>query len=940
MNPQTLIEKQTFCQRVVEAASIRPDKVAMRLIERNGGQTVTFGSMLAQIRSIAYRLEQEQIAFGDRVAIIGENHPHWAIAYLGILYRGAVVTPLDPAAETGALAAFLKDAEAKLAFVSPASLDKFRAACEQLGRQIPAVSLRRLPRPDGLALFDDWASTPTTPAFAAALPPARADDLALLMYTSGTTGMPKAVPLTHGNIYAQSDKIEEVMHLSDQEVILSLLPLFHAYSQIVNLWLATIVGARVVYLTELSSAGIESGLREGGATALLGVPRLWYLFHKKIFDTVQTRPAPLRWLFQTMLALNGALRDRLQLNLGPLFFRPVHQSFGGRLRLAVSAGASFDQAVARDFHRLGFTLLQGYGLTETAGAATVTRFEDNVIGSVGTPLNGVEVRISEPNERGIGEVFIRGPIVTPGYYHNPAANLEAFTADGWFRSGDLGRFDDRGHLFIVGRKKDIIKLPSGKNVFPEDVEAHYERSAFVSEICVLGVKDQASQFKGAEKLCAVVVPNFEYLKARQITNSREWVRWELENLGRELPEYQRVHDFVFRAEPLPRTTTRKVRRFELREQIQATNGLGRRARESKAADFNAADRELMNSRAGTALAAAIKQHLPESRVVHPGMNLEIDLGLDSLARTECLASLEQTLGIKFEPEEATTALTVAEVVRLANGKPGRTSGLNQALAGPSNEIAAPGFVPATASGEVRWHQVLAGAPGEIPELQSLRKSKRLTAVFAYVGLRLVYSAARLLFQLEVTGSDVLTRLQAPYLVCPNHQSYLDPILVCATYPLSVLRNVVHVGASMYFANFATVRLARLINVLPIDPDAHLLRAMRAGAAALREGKILNIYPEGQRTFAGQLEEFKKGAAILAIELKVPIVPVALDGVYRIWPRQSRRIRLAKVKIRFGEPIDVQRVAADEVDEEVVYEKVMATVKERIQEMLDLMRATG
>ena len=141
MNPYTLSEKQTFCQRVVAAASIRPDKVAMMVIEPNSKETITFGSMLAQVRSIAYRLSQEKIAFGDRVALIGENHPNWAIAYLGIIYRGAVVTPLDPAATTQALAAFLKGSEAKLAFVSPTSVDKFRAACEQIGRNIPAVAL-------------------------------------------------------------------------------------------------------------------------------------------------------------------------------------------------------------------------------------------------------------------------------------------------------------------------------------------------------------------------------------------------------------------------------------------------------------------------------------------------------------------------------------------------------------------------------------------------------------------------------------------------------------------------------------------------------------------------------------------------------------------------------------------------------------------------------
>ena len=914
------VEKPSFCQRVVDASSIRPDKVAMMVIEPKGVQTVTFGSMLAQVRSIAYRLIQEKIAFGDRVALIGENHPNWAIAYLGIIYRGSVVTPLDPAATTQAVANFLKGSEAKLAFVSPSSLDKFRAACEQIGSNIPAVTLRSLTKPDGLARFEDWAETPTPKEFNEAPPPAKGEDLAVLMYTSGTTGAPKAVPLTHGNIYAESDKVQEVMRISDQEVVLSLLPLFHAYSQIVNLWLATIVGARVVYLTELSSASIERGLKESGATALVGVPRLWYLFHKKIFDAVHGRPASMRILFRFMLALNGLLRDWLGLNAGRFFFKPIHRSFGGKLRLAVSGGASFDEEVARDFHRLGFTILQGYGLTETSGAATVTRFEDNRIGSVGTPLNGVEVRIDEPDADGIGEVLIRGPVVMSGYYQSPEANREAFTTEGFFRSGDLGRFDKGGHLYIVGRKKDVIKLPSGKNVYPEDVEAHYEHSPFVSEVCVLGVRDEASQFRGAEKLCGVVVPNFEYLKTQHIGNAREWVVWELENLGRELPEYQRVHDFVLRAEPLPRTTTRKIKRFELGSQLEALREQAGNGRGSKAV-LSQTDQALMESPAGRATVAALKQLVRDLKEIQPRMNLEIDLGLDSLARAECFVSVEQSLGIELKPEEVSNVLTVGELVQLANA---RVSGQP-----PSARAAAAAFY---------WRDVLAATPEELPEVDQLLRPKPGLVLLAQVALTVIYLAARLLFRLEVKGREVLTELEPPYLICPNHQSYLDPFLVCSTYPRRVLSNIFHVGASMYFTNAAMAQLARLINVVPIDPDLQLLRAMRAGAAGLRAGKILSIYPEGQRSFDGQLHEFKKGAAILATELKLPIVPVALDGTYRIWPRKSWRFRLAKVRVSFGEPIDARAIAPEETDEEIVYEKVITELKERIQRMLDEMRS--
>ena len=893
----------------------------MLVLEPEGAETITFGSMLQRIQSIAYRLAQEQIDFGDRVALIGENHPNWAIAYLGIIYRGAVVTPLDPSATTQTLATFLKSSEAKLAFVSPASLEKFRAACELAGNNIPVVALLPLQERNGVAEFEDWAETPTPKDFVQAPPPATPKDLAILIYTSGTTGVPKAVPLTHGNIYAEADKVQEVMRISDQEVLLSLLPLFHAYSQIVNLWLGTIIGAKVVYLKELSSTAIERGLKDGGATALVGVPRLWYLFHKKIWDAITLRPLPMRILFRVLLACNGLLRDWVGLNAGRWLFRPIHQSFGGRLRLAVSGGASFDVDVARDFHCLGFTILQGYGLTETSGAATVTRFEDNRIGSVGTMLNGVEVKIDEPGEDGVGEVLIRGPIVMSGYYQNPEANREAFTSDGWFRSGDLGRFDKQGHLYIAGRKKDVVKLPSGKNVFPEDVEAHYEQSPFVSEVCVLGIKDETSPFKRAEKLCAVVVPNFDYLKSQHIGNAREWVVWELENLGRELPEYQRVHDFVLRAESLPRTTTRKLKRFELASQLEALRQHAGNGRRSNVAALSEADRTLMESPAGRATAVAIKRHAVDINEIHPQMNLEIDLGLDSLARAECFASVEQTLGIELKPDEVSITQTAGELIQLANEKLG--SKPKQAEGTPT---------------EFHWSDALSGTAEELPvEIEQLLKPKSGLALLAYLVLRLGYFVARVLFRMEVRNREVLTQLKPPYLICPNHQSYLDPFLICSTYPRRVLSNIFHVGASMYFTNAATAQLARLLNVVPIDPDLHLLRAMRAGAAGLHARKILNIYPEGQRSFDGKLTEFKKGAAILATELKLPIVPVALDGAYRIWPRKSWRFKLTKVKVSFGAPIYPSDVKFAEVSEENKYEGLTSILKGRIQELLDELR---
>ncbi|HXD30276.1 MAG TPA: AMP-binding protein [Pyrinomonadaceae bacterium] len=915
------MQQPTFCRELVAAAEQRLDRVAMTLLGPEATEATTFGLMLSGIRSLAHRLSVEGIEFGDRVAIIGENHPNWAIAYLGIMYRGAVVVPLDPMATPETLAAFLKDSEAKLAFVSTSSLERFQAVCSLVGHPIRVIPLQQTSHaPDS---FKDWIETARPPEFDAAVPPAQAADMAVLIYTSGTTGAPKAVPLTHGNIYAEVDGIQEVLGITEKEVILSLLPLFHAYSQIVNLWLATVIGAQVVYIGEVNSEEIVRGLKEGGVSILTGVPRLWYLFHKKIFDGVRAQPRHIRWLFRSLLSFNGWLRDSLGANAGRIFFRTVHKGFGGKLRLAVSAGSSFDASVAQDYHKLGFTILQGYGLTETSGAATVTRFEDNKVGSVGTPLNSVKVKIDEPNSEGMGEVLIRGDIVMAGYYRNPQANEEAFTSDGWFRSGDLGYFDREGHLFIVGRKKDVIILPSGKNVHPEDVEAHYSRSPLVSEICVLGVPDEDSDFAQAEKLCGVIVPDFEYLKQQGIANTREAIRFDLDNLGRELPEYQRVRDYLVRAEALPRTATRKLRRFELLKQVQVQGFSSRQHRDATEFIFEDEDRQLMATTAGRALVAAIEHQVASpSPIIHPAMNLELDLGLDSLARAECLSSVEEAMGIVLDSEVFASALTVGDVLGLVNSQNGN-----------AGSHAATSLAKRT-----DWSQILSRPNDDLPEVEQVLKGATATATTAYLLLRPIYFFSRLFLRMEVTGLEHLKELKEPFLVCPNHQSFLDPILVCSIYPYRILRNTFHVGASEYWGNWFTTQIGRLLRIVPVDPDTNLMKAMRAGAAGLQAGKVLNIYPEGERSFDGLLHPFKKGAAILATELNLPIVPVALDGVYKVWPRKSRRIRLAKVKVHFGEPLyarDVgKRSSADDV-----HRTLTNKLSDRIQAMLDEMRRT-
>lgn len=909
----------TFCQKIIETAESNRDKLAMKIVGVEGTE-YTYGEKLDAARSIAFRLEKEGIEFGDRVALISENHPRWAIAYFGILFRGAVCVPIDPHGAIETITNFFENSEAKMAFIGDKFIEDFHKIEENLGRKVPAVVLQDIESNNGFQAFSDWQSTKRPADYDSRPLPAKPEDLAQLTYTSGTTGTPKGVPLTHANIYYETWGCQEVMHISENEVVLSVLPLFHVFAQVVNLWVIASIGGTIYYVEELTPAGLEKAFKTREVSLLTGVPRIWYLFHKKVFDQVATMPAPVRALFGGMLKTNYFLRDKFNINLGKKLFKKVHDGFGGKLDVTISAGSRFDEKIAKDYYALGFSMIQGYGLTETAGAVSATRFEDNVVGSVGKAVNYAEIKLGELNDDGAGEVLIKGKMVFGGYYKNEEATKEAFTEDGWFKSGDLGQFDSHGHLHIVGRSKDVIVLPSGKNIHPEDLEAHYMKSPVIEEVAILGVKDESSGTAGAEKLVAIIVPDFAYLKQNNISNSKEAVRYDMDDLGRKLPEYQRVRNYVIHTDPLPRTSTKKIKRFELQKQIENEGLSDQDVDKRKPLELTGEDAALLESNVGKAVVSVIKKNSKETENIHPKMNLEIDLGLDSLGRAEVFAALEQAFNTEFDGDEAAQALTVSDAINLVKAKVGDAE--------TSGEITT----------DLNWAKLVRESDDKnLPEVQGILKPRTIFPVIAFS----VYKGFKLFFKLftglEVSNTEVFSKMKRPFIIAPNHQSYLDPFIITGNYPFDIFKNTFHVGAAEYFAGSFMSWLGGLLQVVPVDPDTQLLKAMKASAIGLRHGKVLNIYPEGERGYDGELHDFKKGASILATELELPILPVAIDGVHKVWARNSWRIRPAKVKVRFGKPFYAKDVTTEEMSNEQKYEAVTKHLRSEIGAMIEEMR---
>jgi long-chain acyl-CoA synthetase len=870
-----------YARRLEEIVSRFPDKVALSTKTPDGYRDLTYREFSRQAMGVALGLLGLGLKRRTRVAILSENRPEWVVAYLGVCLAGGVVVPLDSQISPAEWRTLLDDSESQLVFVSGSLWPKLREAVAGSLYTHHLICFDRLS--DGMGeerLLASLIAAGHSLSPAPLLPESTLTDVMAIIYTSGTTGRPKGVVLTQENIVSEIVSVLGAIHADESDTLLCLLPLQHVLSSIINVLLPVYLGAQVNFVDTLKRSEILAALEEGRITVLATVPQFFYLFHRRIEEELAQKPHLVRWLFQWLRQLNRASLRALHLNLGKLFFTKIHSTFGSRLRLFVSGGSAFDPKVAQQFHDLGFTILQGYGLTETSGACSSTREDNNVIGSVGPPLPGVEIQIVEPDDTGVGEIAVRGRMVMKGYYKNPAGTAEVMR-NGWFYSGDLGRLDAQGNLFITGRKKEVIVLPNGKNIYPDELEAHYGQCPYIQEIAIIGIADTGRAEQG-EKLHAVIVPNFDCLKSEKIANVREAIRDELAKWSNQLPHHKRLMSYQIQAEPLPRTTTRKIKRLELKalEESRALREMApAKAREAASMDEQA----LIQSVAGREVLCCLRETYHRNERIDLGMNLELDLGFDSMERVELMASLEQALDLKLPDDFGAEIYTVRDlIVRL------------QEQAGAA--------LDSGAAERQTWSRILsAQAPAGDDEARVSFSGWWLT-LFKYLLLSLLRLLFRILLRLEARGLENLPR-HGTFLICPNHLSYLDPFVVIGVLPYEVFKRIFFVGYSVFFQTRIMKSLARLASIIPVDPDANLLRAMKMGACGLRQGRILCIFPEGGRSFDGDLQEFRKGAAILAKETGAPIVPVGIHGTYEVWRRESRRIRLHKVTVCFGPPLE-------------------------------------
>jgi long-chain acyl-CoA synthetase len=857
-------------QTLVGGLAQHGDRPAIVALHQQGSAIWSYARLAEHTGQFARRLLGQGLVPGDRIAIVARNRPEWFAACLGVVQAGGMVVPLDVQFADDMLAGVLADCRPRWLVTATDEA----ARLEQLDLEEPP----RFVLLDGGA--DDergWQRLPgeDDQNFHAAAP----DDPAVLFYTSGTTGPPKGVPLTHRNL------VHQLNYLATQELVITgdrvllPLPLHHVYPFALGMLLPCYVGIPIVLPAALTGPQIVRALTEAEVTAIIGVPRLY----RSLSEGIQAQMAALGWpgrpLLRGALGLSIWLRRRWGVRCGRWLLRPLHRRFGPRLRVLASGGSPLDTDLAYWLEGVGWPIAIGYGLTETSPLLTLNPPGGARLGSVGVPIAGLDIRLAavsrpgadqeevpiQPGDAGdVGEIQVRGPSVFSGYYHAPEKTAEAFTDDGWFRTGDLGRFDDDRFLYLSGRVSTLIVTEGGENIQPDQLEAAYEQHPSIREIGVL---------QRDHRLVAVVVPEAEAMQPQSQDEVHEMVQQAIEERARHLPSYQRLAHVLISREALARTRLGKIRRHKLEEHYDRAQAQA----EGTAAETGPIAVEAMSDRDQALLEApAARQtwqwlagRYPDRRLT-PDTGLQLDLGIDSLAWLNLSLDLQRHTGIELTEAAMSRIQTVRDL-------------LHAVVAASRADGEAPCADPledpdAALSAEQR------------ALLRPLSPGMRLLARLLH---GCVWILMRLYFRLHVEGREHLPE-QGQYIVTPNHLSFTDPLAVAAALDYTTLAGMHWAGmADIMLANPCIRLVSRLAGVIPIEPSRAALSSLAAGAAVLKRGHNLVWFPEGMRSRTGRLQRFQPGIGLLVDRCNVPVVPVWLTGTYealapgRFWPRPAR-----------------------------------------------------
>jgi long-chain acyl-CoA synthetase len=905
-------------QALVQSFESLGNKPCIVAFQRKKKTTWSYAQVAETVQQLASGLVQAGVRPGDYVTLLAKNSPEWLLACLAIIRAGAAVSPLDTQMPVHTLQQVLHDNQSRFIFTTTDYLNRLESL--ELAQELRPILLDV--GSDDSRGWQALRSTATQP-----LPTVTPADPAALFYTSGTTGTPKGVPLSHRNLAFQLETVVATRLLTDQDRVLMPLPMYHVYPFTVGLFAPLAFRAALVLSSSIAGSHILYAVKEGQATLIIGVPRLYRALYTGIESQVQARGPFAVQLFQRMLSLSIWLRKRLNVQVGKQLFGTVHKQFGEHLRILTSGGSALDPELAWKLEGLGWTMAIGYGLTETSPLLTMNLPDGTVpnLASVGKPLPGVEMRIDttvrspEDDSDGAapapaaapdgtpqqGEIVVRSPSVFAGYRNLPDQTAEVFTEDGWFRTGDLGFLDERGHLTISGRASTLIVTEGGKNIQPEPVEEVYQQNQFIKEIGILQHND---------RLVALIVPDMDEV-TRWRNGDIEWaIREALSKQRQQLASYQRITGHAITHEPLPRTNLGKIRRHVLTERYtQALQGIstGEQASVGPIAieDMTEQDRTLLDNTNARQVWELVGRRWPD-RQLTPDTSPR-DLGIDSLGWINLNVEISQQTGIELGEEMTRQIDTIRDLLRaIANAEP----------AGPATQ-------------KLNLEQ-----PEQLlndEQRQWLHPKGAALDVVSVAVYSLNHALMRSMFRVEAHGLENLPQRGA-FVLAPNHASFLDPFVISAALPYSRLREIYWAGSiDLFFTNRFTRLFSRIGQVLPVAGAGtiNVQASLGFAASTLNRKRALVWFPEGRLSPNGAIMPFRQGLGIVLHAYPVPVVPVYLDGTFAAMPRTSMLPRPHPVRVTFGVPCDPRQLA-EEGEGDYPHARIVHALRERMLQLIN------
>ena len=511
-------------------------------------EVFTYKEAQAIMKGIANKLYEMGIRHGDKVGLAGKNSPEWAIAYLAIAYAGATIVPVDYSLSDDVIAHLLTFAEAKVLFIDNEKIDR-------ISLDIPKISLDG----DGENSLYNMKSDKTHK-----IELSTSKDIAAILFTSGTTGTPKGVMLSHENLISDVWMAQGLMNIYDDDVFYAILPIHHAYTMLAVFLESISSGAKLVFGKKLVVKQLLKELKQGEVTMFLGVPMLFNKLIAGIMKGVREKGALVNGLIHAMMGLSGFLKKAFGIKVGKKWFNFLLKKVSlDKIRICISGGGPLPASTFKQFNQLGIDFVQGYGLTETSPIINLNPIFDYIESSVGTTLPGVEEKIVDPDSDGNGLIYVKGSMVMQGYYKNPEATAEIITDDGWLNTGDIGHLDSRNYLYLTGRQRNIIVTEGGKNVFPEEIEDSFQLYDDIDQICVRGyVADEAKKIEG---IMAIVHPSDACIEQYKdnMSGLLDHIGSIITEVNATFPSYKKIRKLALYMEKFPLSSTAKIQRFKI-----------------------------------------------------------------------------------------------------------------------------------------------------------------------------------------------------------------------------------------------------------------------------------------------------------------------------------------------------------------------------------------